>query len=138
MPSFGERSLKNLESCHLDLQDLLNEAIKHIDFSVIEGHRTTEQQKRYYAEGRSTLDGIIKKSKHQSFPSEAVDVLPYPSELHGVNVWDDKIRFALFIGTLKGIALQMGINLRLGMDWNNDTSTHDHKLVDYPHLELLN
>ena len=70
-------------------------------------------------------------------PSRAVDLLPYPAELHGVNIWDDKIRFALFIGVIKGIALQMGIDIRLGLDWNGDGSAKDHKFVDTPHVELV-
>ena len=40
MPSFGARSQTNLDTCDPELIRLLNEAIKHVDFSVIEGHRT--------------------------------------------------------------------------------------------------
>ena len=136
MPSFGDRSQSKLDGCHKDLQKLLNEAIKHVDFSVIEGRRSLKKQREAYADGRSTLDGVIKKSKHQANPSLAADLLPYPADMHGYNIWDDKIRFALFIGTIKGIALQMNIPLRVGMDWDNDGSTRNHKLVDYPHVEM--
>ena len=137
MPSFGARSQTNLNTCDPELIRLLNEAIKHVDFSVIEGHRTLQKQKEYFADGKSTLDGIHKKSKHQSMPSRAADLLPYPAELHGVNIWDDKIRFALFCGIIKGIALEMGIPIRLGVDWDGDLSTRNNKLIDYPHVELV-
>ena len=137
MPSFGDRSLKNLDSCHLDLQDLMNEAIKHVDFSVIEGHRTTKRQQELYADGRSTLDGVHKKSKHQEFPSRAVDVLPYPADLHDKNIWQDPHRFLLFLGTVKGLAISMNIDIRLGADWDGDGSTANHRFVDMPHLELV-
>lgn len=137
MPSFGERSRKNLETCHPLIQDLLNECIKYFDFSVIEGHRTTAEQQKVFAEGKSTLDGVNKKSRHQTLPSEAVDVMPWPPELHGKNIWDDMERWCQFIGKVQGIALMMGISIRVGLDWNNDGSIKDHKFVDAPHIELL-
>ena len=34
MPTFGTRSLLQLETCHEDIRRVLNEAIKHADFSV--------------------------------------------------------------------------------------------------------
>ena len=134
---FGDRSRRNLDSCDVRLVHLLEECIEHFDFSVIEGHRTTGRQRILFNEGKSTLDGIEKKSKHQSFPSLAVDVMPYPAALHGVSVWDDMVRWALFIGKIQGIATQMNINIRCGIDWNNDGSAKDHRFVDAPHIELV-
>ena len=83
------------------------------------------------------LDGVDKLSRHQADPSEAMDLLPYPSVLHGKSIWEDKIRFALFVGIVLGHAQTMGIPLRVGMDWNGDGSALDHRLVDFPHFELL-
>lgn len=137
MPSFGERSQKHLKTCHPDLQALLNECIKHFDFSVIEGHRTDQRQKELHAEGKSEKDGKYRKSRHQSYPSEAADIMPWPPELHGINVWDDMNRWALFIGKVQGIAIQLGIEIRAGIDWNGDGSLKDHRLVDAPHIELV-
>ncbi len=65
MPNFGKTSKQRLETCHKDLQTICNEVIKYYDFSVIEGHRTLETQQKYFKEGKSKLDGINQKSKHQ-------------------------------------------------------------------------
>ena len=55
MPKFGSRSRKNLSTCHEDLQDLFNEVIKHVDCSVIEGHRSKERQNKLYEEGKTKV-----------------------------------------------------------------------------------
>ena len=76
MPSFGTNSKRHLETCHEDIQKVLNEAINHYDFSVIWGHRGMEAQNKAYLEGNSNLEWP--KSKHNSNPSMAVDIIPYP------------------------------------------------------------
>ena len=137
MPAFGERSQKNLDTCHHQLQLVANEAILHVDFSVIEGHRSLERQKKLFDEGRSKIDGISQQGKHNPDPSEAFDLLPYPAMVNGVNVWEDRDRFLLFAGFVKGIATSMGITLRLGADWDGDFSTADQTFHDLPHFEIL-
>ena len=136
MPSFGARSRKNLDTCDERLIVLLEECIQYFDFSVIEGHRTTEIQKRYYADGKSKLDGVNQRSKHQATPSLAVDVMPYPPTLHGKNVWQDRERWYLFIGRIKGVADMLKIDIRVGADWNGDGSTSDQSFHDLPHIEI--
>ena len=51
MPRFGTRSKKSLSSCDERLQKVFNEVIKHVDCSVIEGHRSEERQNNLYEEG---------------------------------------------------------------------------------------
>ena len=136
MPEFGARSETALATCHPDLQCALRAAIAHVDFSVIEGHRSLERQQALYAQGRSSLDGITRQSLHQRAPSLAVDILPWPPVLHGVNVWDDITRFAYLVGRIRGVADQLGISLRCGLDWDDDGSLKNHRFVDAPHLEL--
>ena len=137
MPSFGTRSLERLQTCHPDLQKLANAVIPFYDFSVLEGHRSQERQMELFADGKSKLDGVSKRSKHQESPSLAMDLLPYPSELHGVNVWQDQIRFAHFIGILRGHAEALQIPIRVGFDWDGDGSCKNNNFVDYPHIELI-
>lgn len=136
MYRFGARSLRNLETCHEDLQRICYSVIEHYDFSVIDGARTLEDQQRLFAEGKTTLDGVTRKSKHQSSPSLAVDIMPWPGDLHGVNIWQDIQRWAHFIGIVRGHAEKLGIDIRCGFDWNKDGSPHDHRFVDCPHIEL--
>ena len=130
MPEFGSKSRNNLESCHPDIQVLLNEAIKYIDFSVICGYRNKQAQDKAYLEKRSKVE--FPNSKHNKVPSIAVDIVPYP-DLD----WDDTARFYLFIGTIKGIALTLGIKIRLGADWDGDGKVKDQNFHDLPHIELI-
>lgn len=136
MPSFGPASEKRLKTCHPDIQTVLHEAIRYVDFSVLCGHRTFEEQAEAYRQGRSQLDGKFKKSKHQSMPSIAVDVMPWPGVLHGVSVWQDETRYSHVIGIIMGVALVHGVQFRWGGDWDGDTSLKNHRFIDMPHLEL--
>jgi len=118
MPKLGKRSKKNMEGIHPDLIKILEEAIKRYDFSVIDGLRTMEQQKKLYAEGKSqTL-----KSKHLT--GHAVDIVPYPVD------WNDVGRFKDLALIVLEIASQMGIGIRYGGNWKS--------FKDYPHFELKN
>jgi peptidoglycan L-alanyl-D-glutamate endopeptidase CwlK len=126
---FSKRSLKHLETLHPDLQILLYAVIRHYDFSVIQGFRSNEEQDQRKKEGKSTLEGG--KSKHNIFPSLAVDIAPYP-----IN-WKDISRFYHFIGYVKGTADQLGIKIRCGADWNNNNILNDQTFNDLNHIELL-
>ena len=128
MPKFSKRSGGKLETCHADLQKVFNEVIKRFDCTVLEGTRPKEKQNEYYRTGKSKLK--YPKSKHNSNPSRAVDVAPYPID------WKDKERFYFFAGYVKGVASQMGIELRWGGDWDGDTQVHDQTFMDLPHFEL--
>jgi peptidoglycan LD-endopeptidase CwlK len=128
MPVFGATSKANLATCHPDLQHVLNEAIKHVDFSVTCGYRGQVEQDKAFAEGKSKLK--YPNGEHNKIPSNAVDVAPYP-----IN-WNDAEAFTLLSGVIYGIACMMGIKLRLGADWDGDFNTLEHKFKDRPHIEL--
>ena len=136
MYKFSNSSKKKLESVRSDLQIVLNEAIKVIDFTVVYGLRTTIEQQMLYAQGRTTpgkivtyLDGVTKRSKHQD--ALAVDLAPYPID------WDNHKRFILLAGYIQGIANQLNVNLRWGGDWNRNNIMEDQRWNDLPHYELL-
>lgn len=131
MPKVGEQSLKRLDTCDERIQKVLNEVIKHYDFMILEGTRTVEQQQQYYKEGKSKLDGINQKSKHQSYPSLAVDIAPYPID------WNDSKRFYYLAGLVIATANSMGIKLRWGGDWDSDGDFKDNNFNDLPHFELV-
>ena len=46
MPKFGKRSQKRLKGVDTKLVSVLNETIKHFDFTVIEGVRSLKTQKK--------------------------------------------------------------------------------------------
>jgi len=126
---FGDRSKSNLEECHPLLQEIFNEAIKVIDFSIIEGHRSKEEQNKLFHKGLSKLK--YPNSKHNRSPSMAVDAVPFPID------WKDRERFCLFAGIIKGIAHSKGIEIRWGGDWDMDNQISDETFTDMPHFELI-
>ena len=128
MPYFGKSSKKRLSTCDDRLQKVFNEVIKHVDCSVLCGHRGKDDQNKAYKEGKSKAK--YPDGRHNRQPSLAVDVSPYPID------WKDLERQALFAGFVLGIAKQMGINLIWGNDWDGDFETKDTGLKDYPHFEL--
>ncbi len=128
MPRFGRRSRKNLETCHEDLQELFNEVIKYFDCTVIQGHRGKEEQNKYFDEGKSKVK--YPNGRHNANPSNAVDVVPYP-----IN-WKDTDRMYYFAGFVKGVAFKLGIPIRWGGDWNDNTEVKDTNFKDLPHFEL--
>lgn len=128
MPRFGKRSKESLATCDKRLQEVFNEVIKHVDCSVLEGHRSGERQNKLYDEGRTKVK--FPNGRHNASPSRAADVTPYPID------WKDRERQTLFAGFVLGIANGMGINLRWGGDWDQDFLVQDNKFDDFPHFEI--
>jgi hypothetical protein len=129
MPAFGKSSQDKLATCDPRLQKVFNEVIKYFDCTVIEGHRGEEAQNKAFAEGKSKLK--YPQGKHNKTPSLAADVLPYPID------WNDTNRMRYFAGFVVGIAATMGIKLRWGGDWNQNTELKDNSFNDLPHFELV-
>ena len=128
MPKFGKRSRERLATCDERLQKVFNEVIKFVDCSVLEGHRGQERQDQLFDEGKTKVR--FPNGRHNSDPSRAVDVTPYP-----IN-WKDRERQTLFAGFVIGVANQMGITLRWGGDWDQDFEVMDNRFDDFPHFEL--
>ena len=128
MARFGSKSKKNLATCDERLQKIFNEVIKHVDCSVLEGHRSKERQNKLYEEGKTKVKYPM--GRHNSNPSRAVDVTPYPID------WEDRERQTLFAGFVLGIARSMGIKLRWGGDWDQDFEVKDNRFDDFPHFEI--
>jgi hypothetical protein len=133
-----KKSKNNLATVDIRLQNLFNEVIKYFDCTVIYGYRSPEEQNDLYQIGRTkpgtkvtNIDGYTKKSKHNYYPSRAVDVAPYP-----INFTDYK-RIYMFIGYVLATAEQMGIRIRSGSDWDMDTEVTDQSFNDLLHFELL-
>lgn len=121
MPSFGPTSRRHLETLDPELQDVLNEAINHYDFSIIDGHRDMERQNHYFHEGASKVRWP--NSRHNTFPSQAVDVVPYPGGFDNPNSEFD--RMATYI-------LSAASRLGVPLDWGG----HWKSFPDYAHFEL--
>ena len=128
MPKFGKKSTERLLTCHAKLIEVFNEVIKHVDCSVLEGHRSGERQDKLFDDGKTKVKYPF--GRHNTLPSRAIDVTPYPVD------WDDRERQTLFAGFVIGIAQQRGIKLRWGGDWNSDFKVQDNRFDDFPHFEL--
>ena len=126
MPKFGKTSKERLESCHPDLQKVLNEVVKTFDCTVTQGHRKVAEQEKLFKEGKTK----VKFSNHNYYPALAVDVTPYPVD------YENTDRHYYFGGYVLGIAKSMGIDLRWGGDWDGDRETKDQTFNDLVHFEI--
>lgn len=121
MPSFGPKSKQNLSTCEVEIQDVLNEAIKYYDFSCIDGHRDMETQNTYFNRGVSQVRWP--NSRHNTYPSEAVDVVPYPGGFD-----NDDSEFYKMATFILAAASKLGVRLDWGGHWKN--------FKDLAHFEL--
>lgn len=138
---FGKGSQENLNTIHPDLQRVFRRALSFgvMDFSVTEGHRTIKRQQELYnaTPPKTTIDGVTRLGKHNHSPSLAGDILPYPSNVNGVGVWDDRHRFCVLAGLVFAAAAIEGVGIRWGGDWDGDGNNADSSFDDLPHFELV-
>lgn len=123
--SLGKSSRQKLSSVNADLEYVIIEASKWMNISVLDGHRGMERQNLLFEQGASRLK--YPASRHNLYPSHAVDVAPYNSEIKGID-WEDIEGFKDMIRLIKIIASTMGLEITCGGDWES--------FKDYPHIEL--
>jgi len=128
MAEFSKSSLDKLATLDLRLADILTEAIKIVDFTILEGHREKDAQDTAYMTGTSKLQWP--NSKHNHHPSMAVDIAPYPIDWHNIR------RFCFLGGIIKAIAHTRNIEIRWGYDWDSDNDFDDQTFNDLPHFEI--
>ena len=145
MPKFGRKSREHLETCHSDLITLFNTVVEEVDCSVTCGYRNKEDQDKAVASGNSKA--IFPEGKHNSNPSTAIDVYPYPISFDA----DDLPRFYWFAGWVLAKAKilrnvgEITHEIRWGGNWKGlnsgkiDFSYNMRKdvLDDLPHYELI-
>ena len=124
MYKFGRRSQERLKGVDARLINVLNELIKMMDVTIIEGLRSAERQKELLAKGATK----VKYSKHME--GKAVDLAPYPID------WENRDGFYYMGGMVRGIAKQLNIDIRFGGDWDSDGDTKDNSFDDLVHIEV--
>lgn len=138
MPQFSPMSQRRLATAHPELQRLFNEVIKYWDCTIAFGHRGQADQEVAFNEKRSKHRWPL--SKHNRFPSLAVDAYPYSLSqgrmLNGDKP-EDKLDIIYFCGFVFGLAAMMKIELRHGGDWNGNRLISDESFKDLPHFELV-
>lgn len=118
---YGPTSRRHRLTLHPDLQRLFDSVLKFEDHSLLCGYRGPKEQARAYKGGRSNAEWPY--SNHNSYPSRAVDVAPWPID------WRDEERFVLFAGRVQGHADVLGIEIRWGGKFEG--------LRDLGHFELI-
>jgi peptidoglycan L-alanyl-D-glutamate endopeptidase CwlK len=132
LPKFSKRSKDKLETCHPDLQEIMNEAVKHLDISIISGHRGAVEQDTLYEDGFSQKK--FPDSKHNFDRSKAVDVMYWNKEKPRIR-WHNQNQMCIVAGYIMAIAKQKKIKLKWGGDWNKNLITEDN-WFDGGHFEL--
>lgn len=143
---FSQRSQSILVTVKPQLQAVANRAIQltTVDFGVVQGNRTLEQQRYLYGQGRTPQQllkvGLTSKYARPDLPvvtwtlnsnhigGNAIDVMPY---IDGVGNWDNDGRLGLWPpihAAFRLAAKELNIKIVLGADWE--------KTPDRPHVEL--
>lgn len=129
MYSFGKKSSDKLFAADTRLESICNEAIKVVDFTVLESVRSEDRQNYLFDAGLSKVE--FPNSKHNQLPSLAIDVAPWPID------WKDSSRFYYLAGVMKATAISKGVNLRWGGDWDSDNDFKDQTFMDLGHFEIV-
>lgn len=122
----SEQSRNNLRDVHPDLLTCVVVCLYHftpVDFTVIEGKRTEERQRKLINQGRSwTMD-----SKHLVQPDGWVYAVDLGPLVNGRIPWKNDKPFADLAKAMKAAALFLRIELVWGGSW---------KVNDSPHFQL--
>mgnify|MGYP000939282553 CR=1 FL=1 len=116
----GQRSIDRLAGVHPDLVKVVERAIalSQVDFTVLCGLRTEEEQKRLVAAGAS------KTMNSRHLTGHAVDLAPL---VGGEVRWDWPLYYKI-AAAMKEAAADLKVPLAWGGDWKN--------FRDGPHFEL--
>ena len=134
MFDFGHTSRNRLQGVHPDLIICCKAALSYgvVDFSVVQGLRTNEQQEELYAQGRTKPGKIVTwtmNSKHlaqEDGYSHAVDLAPF---VDGGIDWNNISNFDILATLMFRAAMDTGVRIGWGGHWK--------KTKDRPHFELL-
>ena len=144
---FGTRSEAQLQTCDPLLDSVMRKALKmsDVDFGIVQGARSIEEQRDYFRKGNSKVnpDGYIGNlpalyaaAKHITGPgmrySRACDIV-----VSGAKAYDIPT-LCYIAGVVLTCAKYMGVKVRWGGNWDADSEIiTDQTLVDAVHFELM-
>ncbi len=128
MNKYSRVGLTRFNELDPKLQILLSVVLINRDHSILCAHRGEVEQNAAVAAGTSTV--VFPNSKHNSFPSKAVDIQQYPYK-------NDVQGLYMFIGYVQRVAEELNIKIRCGADWDSDGQTRDQTFHDVFHIELV-
>lgn len=151
MNNWSQRSREQRQGCVWQLHVLFDRVLETVDCTWLEGYRHPYRQAQLFKEKKTKL----LHGKHNIFPSEAADVVPYPVRwpkkpgfikrlwLRPLKNWmKDYARLYAFAGFVQGTAVEMkrhgeiDCDIRSGFDWDGDWDLHDQTFDDLPHHEI--
>ncbi|MBL4673301.1 MAG: hypothetical protein JKX81_13670 [Arenicella sp.] len=139
MNSYSHKSKQHLLECHVDLQVLFAFVLQTADHTVLEGYRSLQRQREKFLAAESK----VQQGKHNTIPSMAVDVSPYPIPVNwGAGSRDEYEKFRYFAFYVLGVADmlkatgQIKNDVRWGGDWDGDHDVTDQTFHDLVHFEL--
>lgn len=139
MPRFSDTSEMRLNECHGDLRKLFFAVVRSYDCSILVGHRDQRTQNQAYLEQRSKVQWP--NSKHNTKPSRAVDVAPYPIDWGETGTSKQRrkaiARFYHFAGFVLATSKFLEVEVRWGGDWDMDLDFSDQSFDDLVHWELV-
>ena len=146
---FSQNSLNRLATVHPDLQRVARRAIElsSVDFSIAQGRRTLDEQRRLYGKGRTIAQCVrmgvpaayarpaeakvtwIRPENGNHLSGNALDVAPY---VNGKLEYDDNGKLGLWpkiAKAFKDAARELGVKIEWGGDWEGTK--------DRPHFEIV-
>ena len=137
MPGWSKSSQAKLDTCDPRIIEILDIVVKHHDCKVLWGHRTEQQQNDLYDQIPRVTHKKWPDSKHNSLPSIAVDVAPWPIPHKWGKDWIHRVKFYELKAAIFLTAAQLGYTIRWGGDWDMDKDYTDNTFNDLVHFEVL-
>ncbi|SRR6266403_420071 len=134
---FGSESQKNRAELHPLLERIVDEAIKTVDFMILDGSRTKAEQEKFFAKGTSKVH--FGQSAHNWSPAIAMDLFPAPYDWNNKQSFIDLSKVILAIPKKLGLISPIDgkiVVLRWGGDFNMDGSKTTTDAWDAGHYEL--
>lgn len=124
--NLSARSLQRLGGVHPRLVEIVKLAIQRtaVDFTVVEGLRTSERQRELVAQGASQTQNSLHLKQQDGF-GHAVDLVPLVA---GAIPWNDWEQFRQLADVVKACAAELGTPVEWGGDWKT--------LKDGPHFQI--
>lgn len=143
--TWNARSNAQALTLHRDLRLVMGDALRMSDvpFQLVQGGRTVEQQRAYFAAGKSKVNpdayalpsDLYAAAKHVTGPgmplSRAVDII-----IDGPKPYDMS-HLCYVAGVVLTCARMRGIRVRWGANWDSDGELFEQKFIDAPHFELV-
>jgi len=113
------------------LKVLVDELLTYMDVSLLSGYRNKREQNDLFEQEVTQVQ--FPDSKHNQYPSLAVDVQPYP---YPANENDLRAALGYMAGICMLIAQRNGFKIRWGGDWNRNGDVTDNGFDDLFHMEI--